>query len=84
MARPAKYKDHQSVVNTRTSFDLVAAVAKKAQTDKAPALRTALDMLFDTEDGELKDGDTFEAAVDRAIERMTAMGHIRPQRTAAV
>jgi hypothetical protein len=85
MARPAKYTDHQSVVNTRTSFDLVVAVAEKAQTDKAPALRTALDLLFDTEDGELKPGDTFEAAVDRAIERMTRLGHIRAQRpTAAV
>lgn len=80
MARIARYTDHQSVVNTRTSFDLVAGIADRVPCDKAPALRAALDLLFDTEDGELKEGDTFDEAVERAIGKMIALGHLPARR----
>lgn len=74
MAREAKYTHQHAVVATKNSFDLVVAVSTKAKCDKAPVVRAALDLLFDLDDGELKPGDTFEAAVDRAIARMAEQG----------
>jgi hypothetical protein len=77
MARVAKYTDPHNIMVTKTTADLVEEVAKLVQTDKAPVGRTATDLLFDLEDGELKNGDTFDEAVQRAITRMADAGVIK-------
>lgn len=70
MARVARYTEQFAVVGTPTHRMLIVAVADRINVDKAPVVREALDWMFDLDDGELKPGDTVEAAVERIVERM--------------
>jgi hypothetical protein len=72
MAKAKRYTEQFSFVGTSTAYELLRAVADQSYTDKAPVVRAGIDLLFGLADGELRPGDTFEAAVARVV------NHIQP------
>jgi hypothetical protein len=73
MAKAKKYTEQFSFVGTKTAYDLQVAVAERAYIDKAPIVRAGVDRLFGLVDGELREGDTFEAAVQRVVDSMQSV-----------
>ncbi len=70
MAKVAKYTKQFPFVGTPTHELLIEAVGELINDNKAPIVRAGLDLLFDLNDGELKAGDTVEAAAQRVASRM--------------
>jgi hypothetical protein len=60
----ARYTEQFAVVGTATQGGAIALL-KEDHIDKSETVRLAVDMLFGFEDGELVEGDTLEAAVER-------------------
>jgi len=82
MARLARFTDPHNIMVTKTTADLVLEVSERVNLDKAPVGRFALDLLFDLVDGELREGDTAEAAVNRVIDEMVDQGLVKSPATA--
>ncbi len=70
MAKVAKYTKQFPFVGTPTHESLILAVGELINDNKAPIVRFGLDKIFDLNDGELKPGDTIEAAAKRVAEQM--------------
>ena len=72
MATPAKMTKQFAFVGPEIMYDMVKATADAVPTDKAVIVRRAMDMLYGTVGCELVEGDTAEAAVERAVAILTS------------
>jgi|1185.fasta_scaffold201407_3 hypothetical protein len=67
MAAPARYTAQMPFVGTPTHKRLVERVAEEGSVSQAKVTRSALDVLFGTEDGDVPAGTTEDEIVARVI-----------------
>lgn len=68
--KPARYTEQFPFVGTTTHRSLIEGTTVAIEDAKAPIMRFALDLLYGLDDGELRPGDTVEAAVQRVANKM--------------
>lgn len=71
MAKAKRFTEQFSLVSTPTHKEIIDVVTEAMKIDKAPIVRRAMDDLAGTVDGELRPGDTVEAAAKRVILALT-------------
>lgn len=71
MAREPRFTRQFSVVGTEAIGDITDGVAEALKDDKAPVIRAAVSAFYGLDsDGNLRPGDTIEAAVERVAAQM--------------
>lgn len=69
MAREARFTSQFAVVGTDDQGEIIKRVSEIVKDDKAPVVRWMVDQVAGLENGELRPGDTVEAAAQRIAAR---------------